>query len=173
MKTKRILLLVGVISVVTAAIFYARRPSQKEETAIPISQPVAVVNEYPYMNLVMADGSVQTARELPEKSILILYFPDCDHCQREATEIRTHLKAFDGYHLWFISTAPYTDIERFATDYKLDGHSNVHFVRTEMQDVMNTFGGIPTPSVYIYSESKKLVKAINGETPIDQIMQYL
>ena len=172
MKTKKILILVGVIAVVTAAVFYALRPPQNEE-AIQVSQPVPVVNEYPNMNLIMADGSMQTARELPEKSILILYFPDCDHCQREAAEISTHLKAFDGYHVWFISTAPYTDIERFATDYKLRGHANVHFVRTEMQDVMNNFGGIPTPSVYIYSESKKLVKAINGETKIEEIIKYL
>jgi peroxiredoxin len=131
------------------------------------------VNEYPAMNLIMSDGSSRSARNLPPKSVLILYFPDCDHCQREATEISNHLEAFKNYQVWFISTASYADIQRFSIQYKLMGHHNIHFVRTETQDVLSNFGGIPTPSVFIYSVEKRLVKAYKGETKIEEILKYL
>lgn len=131
------------------------------------------VNEYPSMNLIMPDGSVRSARNLPAKSILVIYFPDCDHCQREASAISNHLKAFDNYYLWFISTASYADIQRFSIQNKLMGHNKVYFVRTETQDVLSNFGGIPTPSVFIYSSEKKLVKAFKGETKIEEILKHL
>jgi peroxiredoxin len=130
-------------------------------------------NDYPNMNLIMADGSIRSARNLPGKNIFVIYFPDCDHCQREATEISNHLTAFKNYQVWFIATASLTDIDRFAKQYKLAGHNNFHFVRTNTQDVLNSFGGISTPSLYIYSQERKLVKAFNGETRIEEIIKHL
>ena len=162
----------GLIIAVAAIIFNCNRPPEKKEI-IKESKPVQVTNEYPNMTLIMTDGSLRMTKELPAKSILFLYFPDCDHCQREALETSNHLKAFENYSLWFITTANYKDIERFARDYKLFGYANIHFVRTEMQDVINNFGAIPTPSVYIFSEEKKLIKGFNGETKIEEIIKWL
>ena len=95
------------------------------------------------------------------------------HCQRQATEISKNLKAFEKYSIWFISTATYQDIEKFARAYKLIGYKNLHFVRTETQDVVSNFGAIPTPSWYIFSDNKKFVKAFNGETKIEEIIKVL
>ncbi len=81
--------------------------------------------------------------------------------------------AFEGYQVYFISTASFTDIDRFAKDYKLTGHANIHFVRTEMPDVTNNFGPIPTPSAYVYSSEKKLLKAFKGETKVEEIIKHL
>lgn len=131
------------------------------------------VSDYPNMNLIMDNGSVKNAKELSGKSILIIYFPDCDHCQREATAISSHGKSFEKYSVWFISTASFTNIQQFAKDYKLAGFANFHFVRTETKDILSSFGSISTPSVYIYSYDKQLVKAFNGETKIEEIIKYL
>lgn len=130
-------------------------------------------NEYPNMSLMMTNGSIKNAKELPGSSVLIIYFPDCDHCQREATEISKHLKSFEKHPVWFISTASFDDIDNFSRKYSLSGYANIHFVRTDIKDVINNFGGIPTPSVFIYSKDKKLVKAIKGETKIEEIIKYL
>jgi len=144
--------------------------------ALPLGknqQPTPMTKEYPKMSLIFPDGSTRSARDLPIKSILVFYFPDCDHCQREAAEISKHLKAFKNYHVWFISVASFPDIQMFAMEYKLIGYDYVHFVRTEAKDIVDNYGGIPTPSVYIYSREKKLVKAFNGETKIEEIIKHL
>jgi peroxiredoxin len=131
------------------------------------------VNDYPNMKLFGADGSVRQARALPPKSILILYFPDCEHCQREAKAVSDHIQAFKNYQLWFIATATHKEIELFSKQYQLAGYRNVHFVRTEATDVLQNFGAIPTPSLFIYSAEKKLVKAFKGETNIEDILKQL
>ena len=158
-----------VIIVTVGGLFFNAMPLDKNQT--PKTAPAT--NEYPNMNLIFPDGSMRSARDLPVKSILVIYFPDCDHCQREAREISNHLKAFKNYHVWFISVASFPDIQKFAIEYKLIGYDYVHFVRTEAKDIVNNYGGISTPSVYIYSKERKLVKAINGETKIDEILKHL
>jgi peroxiredoxin len=131
------------------------------------------VSQYPNMTLMAENGAVQNARDLPAGSVIIIYFPDCDHCQREAAEISSHLTSFQKHSVWFVSTAALPEIQKFSTQYKLAGYANIHFVRTEMKDVISNFGGIPTPSVFIYSKDKQLVKAIKGETKIEEIIKYL
>ncbi len=166
---KKIVIALGVLLVVTVVIYFVS-PTKQEEVAI---EGTPEVNELPNMILSLADGSQQNARALKGKSILILYFPDCDHCQREALEISNRLKAFENYDLWFLTTDPFSKMDKFATDYKLNSQPNVYFAQIKFEDVASQFGAVATPSVYIYSESKKLVKAINGETPVDMIIQFL
>jgi hypothetical protein len=161
--------LIVVIIAVASGLFFNAVSSEKDQ------KPIAAqgTNEYPNMNLVFPDGSTRSARNLPAKSILVFYFPDCDHCQREAADISKHLAAFKSYHVWFIAVVPFPEIQKFAIDYKLIGYNYVHFVRTEPKDITNNYGGISTPSMYIYSKEKKLVKAFNGETKVEEIIKHL
>jgi hypothetical protein len=112
-------------------------------------------------------------RELDGKNIFVFFSADCDHCQREAAEIHDHLEAFSNYSLYFISADSSDDQQRFAKDYKLAGQKNIFFGRTEPIFIYQTVGSIPTPSVYIYNEERRLVKKFNGETPIAEIIRAL
>lgn len=158
-----------VIIVLSGALFLSAQPFEKNQrpAAVPVS------NGYPNMSLVFPDGSVRSALNLPAKSILIFYFPDCDHCQREGADIAKHLTAFKNYHVWFITPASFAEIQQFAMVYKLVGFDYVHFVRTEAKDIVYNYGGIQTPSLYIYSKEKKLVKVFNGETKVEEIIKFL
>jgi len=155
--------------VVTGLQFFSAKPFEKNQRPAPA--PVSTV--YPNMKLMFPDGSIRSARDLPAKSILIFYFPDCDHCQREAADISKHLTAFKNYHVWFIAVVPFPEIQKFAIDYKLIGYNYVHFVQTEPKDITDNYGGIQTPSLYIYSKEKKLVKYFNGETKVEEIIKFL
>ena len=166
---KGVLIATGVLALI-AVIVSVMKPTSKTNEPIAATQ---AMNDYPNMILTKADGTQQSAKDLKGKSILIIYFTECDHCQREATEIRNKLSAFAGYDLWFLSTDAFPKIENFANVYKLKDQANVHFAQIRFEDVATYFGSIPTPSVYIYSSSRKLVRAINGETPVDMIIQFL
>jgi hypothetical protein len=39
--------------------------------------------------------------------------------------------------------------------------------------IYQTVGSIPTPSLYIYNEERRLMKQFNGETPIAEVIQVL
>lgn len=142
----------------------------------PVKQePVVVreINEFPHLTFKNLDGSPASTRDLPASSILILFNTDCDHCQREAKSIQENLSAFQNYTLQFIAAETPEMIQKFAQDYGLANQPNVRFGQAEGVDVYLNFGSIPTPAIYIYSKERKLVKSFLGETPIEQIIDYL
>ena len=162
------------VTLAAVVLLYLFMPGTKEVKTESAQAPAKVlINQLPNLKLFGVDGSVNYSRELNGKNVLVLYNPDCDHCQREAKEIRTQLKAFENYTVWFVSSDNFESINGFAKDYDLAGHANVHFARTEVMEVINNFGAIATPSVYIYSEERQLIRAINGETRIEEIIKYL
>ncbi len=147
-----------------------KKAALQTKMASPYSQPV--VNQLPTMLMMDKDKNITDASKLKGKNIIILFFPDCDHCQREATEIAERIKSFDGYTLYFLSINPFTEILKFAETYHLTAIKNVKFVQTTGDAVFNNFGSVPTPSMYIY-DNGKLVKKFNGETRVDEIVNYL
>jgi peroxiredoxin len=148
-----------------------KKQAAKSETADSV-YPQQQVNQLPVMMMVDKDQNTTDANKLKGKNIIILFFPDCDHCQREATEIAERIKSFDGYTLFFLSINPFDEILKFSEKYKLSNFSNVKFVQTTGDAVYNNFGSVPTPSMYIY-DNGKLVKKFNGETKVDEIVRYL
>jgi peroxiredoxin len=130
-------------------------------------------NDLPDMEIIKLDGSRINAKELVGKTILFLFQTDCDHCQREAADMEKNLSAFTEYSLYFVTSNPPAQIERFANSYKLTGHKNVHFGRTSNESILKSFGPIDAPSVYIYSSDHRLVKSFNGEVSVVEILKYL
>jgi peroxiredoxin len=143
--------------------------AKKEEKVKPAT---STVNDYPNLILKLADGSLISTRDLKGKNVFILFQPDCDHCQAEAADIEERLNAFKDYTLYFISSSPMDKIRMFAEDYHLDQKKNVIFAWTSTDGVLNDYGPIPTPSVYIYADGK-LRKAFNGQTDVENILNSL
>ena len=127
----------------------------------------------PDLPLLTTEGVRINTQAVEGKVALVLFQPDCDHCQREAEAIRAHLDAFAGYRLYFVTYAPMADIEQFAQDYRLNEQENIFFAFAEVQPILDNFGSIPTPSLYLYSDEKKLLKAFEGETSIEEVLEYL
>jgi peroxiredoxin len=128
----------------------------------------------PNMNLTRFDGSTFNAQSLlGSKVIFILFQPDCEHCQNEATQIAARLEKFSKYTLYFVSSAPLKDIEKFSISYKLSGWPNINFAKTEVQSIIDSYGPIPAPSIFIYSENGELLNSFEGEMEIDVVLKYL
>jgi cytochrome oxidase Cu insertion factor (SCO1/SenC/PrrC family) len=180
---KKIVLLLPLILIVgVAAYFFVYKKNAPTveptttRTLIPEekpAQPTASNNDLPaVLPLTKLDGTEVMANTLLGKAILVVFLPDCDHCQREAAEIQKHLSAFKNYTMYFISTANVLEIKQFAEKYKLSGYENVVMAHTEQVYITNSFGYIPTPSLYIYSDGH-LVKDFKGETPLESILPAL
>jgi peroxiredoxin len=166
--TMRILFLCIVLGLISCA-------KKREVTAVAKSAPTPLqqeVNQLPIMLMVDKDNVLTDAHKLKGKNIIILFFPDCEHCKREATEMAERIKSFDGYTLYFLSINPFEEILKFAQDHKLNNLQNVKFVQTTGDAIFANFGAVQTPSLYIYNH-EKLVKKFNGETNVDEIVRYL
>lgn len=142
--------------------------------ATPTATTAAVVpSQLPMMSLTRLDGSRLMAKDLKGKTVLVLFQPDCDHCQREAVQIRENLEAFEDYTIYFVSDAALPQLDQFAQAYDLAGKNNVHFAQASVNDIIHTLGPVEAPSVFVYSEEGRLVDSFIGETPIEEITSSL
>lgn len=175
------------VVVALAAIFYidslssstdkaVTKPAQ-EMPATPETKAAAPAtaagSDLPMLPLTRLDGSRFMAKDLTGKAVLVLFQPDCDHCQREATQIREHIEAFEAYSVYFISDAALPQLRQFAKTYNLADQSNVHFAHATINDILDQIGPIQAPSLFVFSEEGKLVKSFIGETPIEEILKVL
>ena len=148
----------------------SRGNHDRENTSVSVDATV----DLPNITLTKLNGERLQGKDLlGKKSILILFQTDCDHCQREAKQIKAHLQSFSEYQLYFITNASATEVGKFAVDYELSEKSNVIFALTDVQGILNNFGSIPTPSLYIYDAAGKLLRKFNGETDINLILEAL
>lgn len=131
------------------------------------------VNEMPALRFSLLSGEQKMANELTGKSILIFYSPDCDHCQREAQDLQKHINAFRNYDIYFISASLPEDAQLFAQTYGLHEQNNITFALATYEDVIRIMGPMPTPTVFIYSNEKRLVKKFAGETNVEEMIPYL
>lgn len=133
----------------------------------------SALRDLPSFQLTLLTGEKMMANDLPGRTILIFYNPDCDHCQREAEEISFRLADFKNYTLYFIAASPDENVRLFAEKYDLLGKGNVLFAKAEVPDVIREMGPMSSPSLYIYSDGKQLIKKFDGETAVEEIIKAL
>jgi peroxiredoxin len=166
----RLLFTIAVLALLTTS---CSTPSKKQEEHQDVAdQPVRPINELPRMTATLINRSSVNLHNLKGNTMIILFQPDCDHCQREAQQIRQHLDNFKDYTLYFISADQLPAIEAFGKTYDLLGFENVVFGSTTVDSVISNFGPVPAPSVYIYS-NQKLVQKFNGEVAIERILETI
>jgi peroxiredoxin len=135
--------------------------------------PLQMVSDLPTFEISLLNGTKTPVNKLSGKVALILFQPDCDHCQREAQQIQQNLKGFKDFKLYFISSATAGEIDRFSKEYKLTNLPNVFFASTSAQNIVNAFGPIEAPSIYLYSSDGKMVEKFNGEVAIEVVLKYV
>jgi hypothetical protein len=155
---------------ISVFLFGCTRPSKEDTSSNQVSQQTT--NDLPLMTITKTDGSRISLNTLEGNTVLVLFNADCDHCQREAKEIREHINSFKNYSLYFISADPLPALEKFGNDFDLLGQPNIYFGSTSVESVLKSFGPIPTPSIYIYLD-QRFVKKFNGEVQIEKILQAI
>lgn len=155
--------------IVSTACSSKKKNSNENHPVVP-----QAASDLPSITMMNLDGNKFTAKSLQgHPVVLILFQASCDHCQREAKKIKEHIESFRNYHLYFISADAPSEASKFADEYKLSEEPNVTFAITDVPSVLNSFGPISTPSVYIYNASGKLMAKFNGETDINLILKKL
>jgi len=126
----------------------------------------------PPLLLTLTDGGPFV---LPERTrlLLIIFDPACDHCQRQAHDVRLNLGRLPQCSVVWISTAPLQDIATFSVEYQLDKISNVHFAGIKTDEMSTAFGSHFIPHLFIYGEDRRLIKEFKGETKMESILGYM
>ncbi len=109
-----------------------------------------------------------------ETSTIILFFsPDCEHYQYEAKDILKQKDAFSSVNLWWVSVADSSAIRKFVKTYGLENLPNHYFASLSAEKVVQTFGSVSVPHIFIYDKHQVLQKEFKGETKVEALLKYV
>ncbi|MES1220865.1 MAG: thioredoxin [Bacteroidota bacterium] len=129
---------------------------------------------YPPVNLLMTDSATLfTKKDLPKKTpvLLIIFNPECDHCQHETTELIKNINSFKKVKIVMATVRPIADIKPFVVKYKLAQYSNIT-VGKDFQFFLPGFYMINNlPYLAMYDKQGKLISTFEGTMKMTDLIK--
>lgn len=135
----------------------------------------AVVAANPPLTVYTLAGDTADIRYLgnDHPSVVVYFSPDCDHCQREAKSLRSHLADFRGIPIIMLSLEGAAETREFSRAYKLDSTPEVRFYLDRNHQFPLYFQTRGYPIILIYNSQHHLTRLFQGETSPADIIRAL
>ena len=141
----------------------------------PTDPPYKRFPTVPPLKLLLADSStIFTDKDLKKNKplFLILFSPDCEHCQKETEELIEKIDSFKNIQIVMATFMPVDKIKPFYENYQLDRFSNIT-VGYDMQHMLSTFYRISyTPFLAFYDKKGNLIDGFQGALPLSKVLEY-
>jgi len=123
----------------------------------------------------MADSSYFTKDNLKKNTatIIMLFCPDCEHCQHETKELTAKIKLFKKAQIVMASPLDYDYIKKFYTEYKIADYPNITMGR-DPSYFLGTFYKVRSfPAIFVYDKKGNYVMSFSGSAPVEAIAAAL
>lgn len=127
----------------------------------------------PFKLLLTDSSSYFTKDDLSKKKTLMimLFSPDCEHCQHKTEEIIQHIVAFEKVQIVMSTTLPFEKMVEFYNKYELKRFDNI-VVGKDISYLLPTFFNIRNlPFLAFYNKKKELISVFEGAMPIEKIIE--
>lgn len=128
---------------------------------------------FPPFKMRMPDSSFVSVKELlPKKSpvLLMLFNPECSHCQHETEELISHMESFKEVQIVMATPMPYDSMMAFRQRYHLTEYKNI-MVGQDEQFMLPTYFMISNlPFLAFYTAKKELIDTFEGSMPIEKVI---
>ncbi len=128
----------------------------------------------PKFTLNLTTGKSFNNSQIPKTkyTCIIIFSPDCSHCQDEATELTKNADKFKSVFFIWNSYKDMADIKVFATKYGLDKQSNVIVGRDPEFSIPVFFRPRMTPFVALY-EKGQLLKVYEQGVKVPELLKII
>lgn len=141
-----------------------------------IAAPYLRFPSFPPVKLLKADSSgFYKKADLPDKKkiMLVIFNPQCDHCQHEAETLSKNLDKFEKTHIVMAAIGPLAEINDFARKYNLANKSNIQFTQDTHYFLLSFYNLSNLPFHAFYNKKKELISVKQGSLSIDKILTEL
>ncbi|WP_460560145.1 TlpA family protein disulfide reductase [Ferruginibacter profundus] len=117
------------------------------------------------------DSTYFTKADLKKKkaTIIMMFSPDCEHCQMETKELTASIKLFKKAQIVMASPLDYAYLRKFYDEYKIADFPNITMGR-DPSYFLGTFYKVRSfPSIFVYDKKGNFVTSFTGSTPIAEI----
>jgi len=128
----------------------------------------------PKFTLNLTTGKSFSNTQIPKSkyTCIIIFSPDCSHCQDEATELTKNADKFKSVFFIWNSYKEMADIKAFATKYGLDKQSNVIVGRDPEFSIPVFFRPRMTPFVALYANGQ-LLKVYEQGVKVPELLKII
>ena len=126
----------------------------------------------PPLQLILADSATKyTKADLPKKKpvLIMLFSPDCDHCQHEAESFAANAEALKNIHVLMITTYPIYRMAAFAEKYGVNRMKNVVVAKDPYYQMIPFYDVRNFPFLALYDKKGNLLQAMEGSVSIEKI----
>ncbi len=142
--------------------------SQTDSTQPPYKRFPTV----PPIKILLSDSSTMyTKADIPKNKavLLMLFSPDCSHCQHETEELIKHKAELKDVQIVMATLQPLSDMKAFVEHYKLTDLPNV-VVGKDIYFFMPSFFNIHNlPFLAMYDKKGQLIGAFEGTIAIPAV----
>jgi len=129
----------------------------------------------PPLKLLLVDSITQFTEKDLKKNLpvfVILFSPDCDHCQKGTEELIAHIDEFKKIQIVMTTILPFVKMKEFYKNYKLDRFENI-IVGRDQFFLLPTFYRIKNmPYLAFYDKKGDLIDTFEGALPIQKVLEY-
>jgi thioredoxin-related protein len=128
----------------------------------------------PPIQLLLGDSTTTyTKANIPAKKkvLIMLFSPECGHCQHTAEEIYQHREELKDVHIVMATIYPLYEMNDFMKKYKLSEMKNVVAGR-DLKVTLPVFYAIRNfPYLAMYDKKGNLIMGFEGSMPIEKVIK--
>ena len=130
----------------------------------------------PDFKLLLVDSTTNFYTENldPKKNTLIMMFsPDCDHCQHQTEDIIKHIDAFKNTQIVMNTVLPFEQMREFYDKYQLQRFKNIIVGRDVLFFFSPYYRAQFTPYLALYTKNGELLYTNDGQVKIETLIAQL
>ena len=161
----------NILVIIVCIILSASLVSAQVNTTI--DPPYKRFPTFPPVKLLLTDSTTYfTKADLKKKSavLLMLFNPDCDHCQKETEDILKNIDKFKKIRIVLATTMSFEMMKSFYTKYNLALYDNI-VVGQDFQFFLPSFFIIRNlPFLAFYDKKNELISVFEGAPGVSKIL---
>ncbi len=121
------------------------------------------------------DSSKFTREDLKKKkpTVLILFSPECEHCQRETKELEAHIDKFKNAQIMMVTYLSFAEMQKFYKDYHVADYPNITMGRDAKYFFPIYYKLRSMPSIFVYDKKGNFKKAFEGSVNVLKVAEQL
>ena len=154
--------LIIVLTITTLAIYCQAYTTQPPYKRFPVLPPIKIL---------LTDSSYFTKSDFKKKSniLIMLFNPDCDHCQHETEELIKHIDRFKNVQIIMATIMPFDAMKSFRRKYELSKYKNIVVGRDEHFFLVPFYNVSNLPFLAFYNKKGNLISVFEGSMPIEKV----
>lgn len=129
---------------------------------------------HPPLQIMLGDSSKYTKDDLPKKKpvMIMLFHPDCNHCQQSAEEMVMQKDKLKGIHIVMVTTQGIDEMNAFVEKYHLKEIPGLVIGKDIYYLLASFYGARSLPYHALYNKKGRLITAMEGSYSLNTLLDF-